>query len=544
MALDNEPNVLAADVLSEIIMDIKASRPTTSTGESTTGFVFCLQVPGFMVSPKDFSRPFSPIGGSPEGPPPPPGATTPGPPANERVQRAQEAAFKTFTMFDELLMVRDDGRTETYSGGGRKLSFQYKLILDSMEALPVPDRPADQQARIDAAHAVLYKPIDDEVFVKTPLFQRYLDNQQAWADRRAEFAKEQTRLLKDPDLADQASVLLEPFRIKLEQAREQFKTEGAAKVEAAQATLLSLGVPLGQGTIALARERFDNWEVTLLGGVGTMPYTFVFPSEWAQIESENIGWTRIERASGESRHHFEQHGTSVSTGEWAGGSSNSSGSAGISVFGFGFGGTYAESESHSTSAFSDTASDGTVMTNDAKDLSIEMEYGLCKIARPWLVTDIFQMPGWFIRGAKKGAISTGKLADQVGDTEHRLPMIPTHFLVIRNVKIRAGSWGETQNTLTSYWSKHGRSDSSFGSSISGDVSIPIWGPLSLNGGFSHSDSDYKGDFKDEAGNDCLNDFGTYFKDDALIINGAQIVGLLGEIVPFCPAEDDPSLGNG
>jgi hypothetical protein len=29
----------------------------------------------------------------------------------------------------------------------------------------------------------------------------------------------------------------------------------------------------------------------------------------------------------------------------------------------------------------------------------------------------------------------------------------------------------------------------------------------------------------------------------VIINGAQIVGLLGEIVPFCPAEDDSSLGN-
>jgi hypothetical protein len=153
------------------------------------------------------------------------------------------------------------------------------------------------------------------------------------------------------------------------------------------------------------------------------------------------------------------------------------------------------------------------------------------------------MPGWFLRGAKKGAISTGRLGDQVGDTEHHLPMIPTHFLVVRNVKIRASSWGDTQNTLTSYWSKHGRSDSSFGSSFSGDVSIPIWGPLSLNGGFSRSDSGYRGDFKDEGGNDSRNDVGAYFENDALIINGAQIVGLLGEIVPVCPAEDDPSLAD-
>lgn len=541
MAMDNEPHVLAADVLSEIITDIKASRPTTSTGQSTTGFIFCMQVPGFMVSPKDFSRPWSPVGGSPEGPPPPPGATAPGPPANVPIQRAQQAAFNTFTMFDDLLMVRDDGRTETYSGGGRKLSFQYKLILDAMEALPVPERPADQQARVDAANVVLYGSPDNN-FDNTPLYKRYLDNQDAWADRKSDFITEQARLLKDPDLADQAPMLLEPFRIKMEQARERFLTQGAAKVEAALATVMSLGVPLGQGAIELARQRFDDWQATLLGGVGTMPYTFVLPSEWAQIESEGVGWSKVERASGEAHLHFEQHGTNVVTGDWSGDASNSSGSAGISVFGFGFGGTYAESKSHSTSAFSNTASDGTVLTNDAKDLSIELEYGLCKIARPWLVTDIFQMPGWFIRGAKKGAISTGKLADQVGDTEHRLPMIPTHFLVIRNVTIRASSWGSTQNTLTSYWSKHGRSDSSFGSSISGDVSIPIWGPLSLNGGFSHADSGYKGDFKDQAGNDSRNDFGTNFENDALIINGAQVVGLLGEIVPLCPAEDDPSAG--
>ncbi|MFI9772208.1 hypothetical protein ACIHJG_35900 [Streptomyces sp. NPDC052415] len=541
--MENEPEVLAADILSEIITDIKASRPTTSTGESTTGFVFCMQVPGFMVSPKDFSRPWSPIGGAPtDGPPAMPGATTPPPPANERVQRAQKAAHNTFKMFDEMLMVRDDGRTETYSGGGRSLSFQYKVVLDSMEALPVPDRPAEQQARIDAAHAVLYTGPDETE--KTPLLKTYLANQLAWAVARGEFVKEQVRLLKDPSFADMAPMLLEPFRVKAEQAREQFLTQGAEKVEAAQATLLSLGVPLGQGTIASARERFDDWEVTLLGGVGTMPYTFVLPSEWAQIESQDIGWTKIKRESGEYRSHFEQHGSSLATGEWAGGSSSSSGSAGLSVFGFGFGGSYSEGETHSSSSFSNTANDGTVMTNDAKDLSIEMEYGLCKIARPWLVTDIFHMPGWFLRGAKKGAISTGNLSDQIGDEDRKIPMIPTHFLVIRNVKIRAGSWGNTQNTLNSYWSNHGRSDSSFGSSISGDASIPIFSCLSLTGGYSHSDSEYKGDFRDEAGSECRNDFGSYFENDELVINGAQVVGMLGEIVPLCPAEDDPAIGNG
>lgn len=540
--MNDHPKALAADIFSEIIMDIKASRPTTSTGEATTGFVYCMQVPGLMVSPKDFSRPWSPIGGVPDAPKPPAGSTDLPPTPGQELKRAVDAAFKTHTMFDELLMVRDDGRTEAYAGGGRRLSFQYKLLLDAMEALPVPDRPESEKAAIKAAHAVLYESEGDET-TKTKKYRKYLANQNAWARAKADFIKEQARILKDPDLAADAPTLLDPFRVAIEQAFDDFKTEGATEIEAALAKLQSLGVPLGQGTIQLARERFVNWEVTLPGAVGAMPYTFILPSEWAQIESDNIGWTKLGRTAGEYRQHFERHGTSLATGEWAGGSTSSSGSAGMGVFGFGFSGSYSSSDSHSTSSFSNRAADGTTFTEDAKNLSIELEYGLCKIARPWLVTDIFHMPGWFVRGAEKGAISTGKLADQVGDTDHRLPMIPTHFLVVRNVKISTSEWGTTKSTLESYWTKHGRSDSSFGSSISGDVSVPVFGPFSLSGGFSHSDQGYRGDFKDEGGNDARNDFGSHFEGNTLTINGAQIVGFLGEVVPLSAQFDDPALPN-
>jgi hypothetical protein len=271
------------------------------------------------------------------------------------------------------------------------------------------------------------------------------------------------------------------------------------------------------------------------------PYTFIDPSEWSEIETHDVGWTTISRTASESHMHFDQHGYNLSTGDWSGGSSGSSGSAGLSVFGFGFSGSYSESNAQSHSSFSDSASDGTHMTSDSADMAIELEYGLCRIVRPWLVTDLFQMKNWYLRGEKKGSISTGTIAGQAMNADFKLPMIPTHFVVIRNARISASSWGSVQDTLNSYWNRHGRSDSSSSSSIAGNVSIPVWGPLAITGGYSHSDSQYQGDFKDEDGRDVRNDCGSHFEGNTLVINGAQIVAWLGEIMPFSPPADDPAL---
>jgi hypothetical protein len=65
--------------------------------------------------------------------------------------------------------------------------------------------------------------------------------------------------------------------------------------------------------------------------------------------------------------------------------------------------------------------------------------------------------------------------------------------------------------------------------------------LAITGGYSHSDSQYQGDFKDEDGRDVRNDCGSHFEGNTLVINGAQIVAWLGEIMPFSPPADDPAL---
>lgn len=542
MPIDDHARALAIDVLNMIITDIKESRPTYSDGTSTSGFVYSQLSPGLMVNPRDFARPWTPMGGSPPsggaaGAPLPPGIAQPPQAPSSAAKRAMEAAFNTAEEFDKLLMVTTDATTLPYSGGGRHLTFQYSGILQAMESPPPPEESQENKDRIAQAEALLFG-ADGQ---PTPLYQRYLDNQKAYGIARKKYTLAELDILANPATADSAPLLLGPELDDVNQAYDRWKSQGAEQVETALATRESVGVPMEQGMIASARKLLNFWSLPISGTAAVTPYTFVLPSDWPEIDVDDSGWTTLSRDVSTYENHYSQHGYSLSTGNWAGSSSSSSGSAGLSIFGFGFSGSYGEADSQSHDAFSDTASDGTHISSDASELSVSLQYGLAEIARPWLVTDLFQMKNWYLRGEKKGAISDGTIDGQVKDTTHKLPMIPTHFLVIRNVRITTSQWGSVRDTLNSYWSSHTDTASQGSSSVGASVSIPVWGPLALTGGYSHSDSHYQGDFKDEDGNEVHDDSGSWFEGDTLVINGAQIVAYCGEIIPFAPPLDDPSL---
>ena len=548
MAIDDEPKALAADILSEIITYVKQSRPTRTDGSSTQGYVYMQLRPGQMISPRDFSRPWTPLGGAgPSSAPPPAGAPTPvtatTPPAKapkDPVGRAMWAAFNTTQMVDTLSMVTDDSTMAAYAGG-RHLSFVYPGLLQAMEAVQPPPRPAEITARLEVARKVLW----DSNGNATPAYARYKSNQMAFAKSNADFVINQNKILADPEQADSAPILLAPYQTAVSQAFDQWKAQGADEIEEALATVESLGVPLEQGMIANARKLLEAWSLNISGVATKTPFSYILPSEWATIEVDDIGWTTLEKDSKSYTSHFENHGYGLSTGAWRGDSSSSSGSAGVSVFGFGFSGSHSESESSASSEFSQTSSDGSRFSSDGSDLHIKLQYGLCEIIRPWLVTDLFRMRSWYLRGVKAGVISDGTVTNQVHkDTDIALlPMIPTHFIVIRNVEITTKKWGTVRDTLSSHWGKQQSASEQNESSTSGSVDIPVWGPLSVSAGYSQSDSHYQGDFKDEGGSDCRDDYGAHFEGDTLRINGAQIVAWLGEIVPASPPLPDPSLAS-
>jgi hypothetical protein len=541
-APDNQPKALVVNLLSEIISAIKQGTPTRTDDTSTHGFVLSQPRVGQMVSPRDFGRPWSPVGGVPAAPvaaQPPAGTTPPGPTAADDARRAAQATLNTEALVNTMLVVTDDGTTETFGGGGRHLTSAYKDILDSMEAPPAPERPKEVQDRIDAARKVLWN--DDGT--ATPVNARYSANQKKYAKAISDFTVANIRFLSDPSQVAFAQQLLAPFQQDVDQALHDWRDQGADQVEAARATIESVGVPLGQGAIANARVLFENWNMQILGVPAKQPFSYVLPSDWALTESQvdDIGWTELTINTQDYMNHFEQHGFDVHTADWRGNSESSSGSAGVGIFGFGFNGSYSEAHTDSSTETTHTASDGSQFHNDAANLSVRLEYGLCTIARPWLLTDLFHLDNWFLRGAKAGVISSGHVNDQLHDGKRLLPMIPISFLAIRNVAISAEHWNSDSQVLSTLDERFKSHSEEHSSTVSGGVEVPVLGPICLDFGASHSESGFSGGFTDEHGSSFTNDYKSHFDGTTLSIKGAQIVAWLSEVVPLSPPMDDPAL---
>jgi len=548
MPTDDEPRALAVDLLSQIINYIKQSTPVRSDGKATSGFVYSVLRVGQMISPLDFALPWSPIGGSPAqadtGPQQPPADTQAAVAAAQakaaaqaNTQRAMSAAFKLEELVDTMLVVTNDGTFETYGGGDRHLAFQYHEILQAMEASPAPTRPADVQARLDAANKVLY-----DGNTRTPLYQTYINNQNAFATAQANFTVRSIQLLANPTMMDEAPLLLRPDEALVEEARNQWRSQGADEVEAALATTQSLGVPLEQGAIMDARALFDAWNLPLINVGASQPYSFVMPTDWAAFDGDIAGWTHLTITQDDYSSHFESHGFDLDVGSWHGQSESSTGSVGVSVFGFGFNGSYSEANSNTAAESSARSSDGSQFSNEAKNLTIDLEYGLCEIIRPWLVTDVFHLSNWHLVNQKANCISKGTIDDQVGDENLLMPMIPTHFLVIRNVTISTTAWGNDGQTLSDYYQRHDNSSESHSSTVGGGVEVPVFGPICLDAGASHSETGFSGQYSDQSGASFSNDYKAHFDGNTLTVRGAQIVAWLSEIVPACPPMDDPALG--
>ena len=134
MSIDDHARALAIDVLNMIITDIKESRPTYSNGTSTSGFVYSQLSPGLMVNPRDFARPWTPMGGSPPsagaaGAPLPPGIAQPPQAPSTGAKRAMEAAFKTAEEFDKFSK-KDAAAYRRTVSQLRQLPNDLKLDLD------------------------------------------------------------------------------------------------------------------------------------------------------------------------------------------------------------------------------------------------------------------------------------------------------------------------------------------------------------------------------------------------------------------------------
>lgn len=558
MAENNEPGAAVLAILDQLIERIKSRRPISSDKKPVElGFVYSQLVLGMMVDPNDYRAPWSPAGGAtlqdqiaagevPAASAPPAAAgseATPASPApDRRFMRAMDAAFKTSMLVDRLIMVTKDDTYLEYPGGGRKISFAYDGIINGMQPQPPPPMAEDVKKRVEEARKVLWEADEDgDLTIKSKAYKRYEKNSQAYANAVADYADAAARANTDPVAAQAFPVKARALKLAVDQAWDTLKSEGADKVEAALDTLKAVGISIEQRMVGKARQIFDAWNLGLAGVVPVaVPYAYCSPTNWADPDADDEGWTTLSVAHSDYQSHIGADSHFFSSFRRDTSSSSTSVSGGGSYFGFGASGGYHTADAHERDESHSGQELSSYFQNTAKNLSIDLQYGIVEVIRPWLMADLFYMKNWYVVGNKKSMISDGTLDGQAESQNALLPMIPMQFLVVRNVKISATDWGSDGAKMQAAFGNSGGAWDQQSSGYQAGASYGF-GPFSINANVSHEQASEGVSRYGNYTSQERQDYEGHFDGTTLTIKGAQIVAWLSTIVPACPPLDDPGL---
>jgi hypothetical protein len=144
--------------------------------------------------------------------------------------------------------------------------------------------------------------------------------------------------------------------------------------------------------------------------------------------------------------------------------------------------------------------------SDTSNLSLAVQLIQLPLTRPWMRPEIFWSRGWRWSDSASGPISDGKTPPQ-----GLMPLYPTSVIVAKNLAIKL----DMSNT---------KNQSSF-SKISTSASFG-WGPFSISGNYSQSNSESSSHFTQSS--------------TGITVPDAQIIAFVCEVLPMSP-NPDPSL---
>ncbi|MDR2001936.1 MAG: hypothetical protein LBQ74_02800 [Prevotella sp.] len=414
------------------------------------------------INPKDFANPLSPV--NPKG-------------------DLNSAEF--FSRMVDAVPAIDSNYVIT----ANKVSKTYGSIVRGADTKSIPD--SNQLEIYTKAYSYLNKEVTIEDFEgnkttsyqPSPVYAAYKNNRTAYmsalsAYRTAYLGYNMENL--DDQRKWQANEPL--LKNAISQTYDTWRAQGATQVEQALAAMASSINNIVSSTIKASQEDISSAEMASSMGIQDPWYlAYANPTNWydenagsfSQLKLESNNLTR----TGDSSYSEYSAGGAASWGLWSVGADVSGG--------------HKESHAHM----------------DADAFSLSAEIAVVQINRPWLNDLIFRMKGWFLKLQAAGGISNGTLKD---NSSNMLPLIPSAFIIARNIAITAN------------WTSEDRSHVE--NSISTKARVG-WGPFAVSGSYSHgSSSDY---------------FHATFDGGTLKIPGMQIIGWVNQIVPYsAPLGDD------
>lgn len=564
----NEPGQAVLTIFNQLVELVKQSRPVRSDGKPLgNDYFYSILTLGQPVWTPDYANPWSPMAGdslqqtvAANGTINPPQASSssssttassstagassaPAAPTIDPVyERAMWAAYNTSVLCDVLLQVTGDDQYYEYPTG-RQIHFAYNDIIQAMTAEPPPPLDPSLQNQINKANAILFvpDPYGGPLPVPSPAYLRYQQNAMAYAQAKAMYADAQAAATSNSVKAQTWPMDSVPLQEGVNQAYDLLTAEGAAEIEQALDTLGAIGQPMEAAAIKDAKQLYDAWNLGITGVPAPIPYSNVYPTDWCNPEDQTEGFEKLTVTQSDYQATDVSGLSRGNQGSWSQSSSTTGGGGGVSIGFATFGGGGSSSSSQGQWQGSSQWSYSNDFSNTATDLTIELEWGLVKINRPWLVADLFSMKNWYLVNYPKDAISDGTVKGQILNHDKLLPALPLQFLVIRNVRISSSSWGEDGQVLQKYYSGYQGSTQASSSSEQGGGGVCL-GFISFGGEASHSQQQSSGQGSDASSRNNSYYFGTTFDGETLELKGAQIVAYVCDIIPESPLLSDPMLG--
>jgi hypothetical protein len=503
--------------------------------QDNPGTVFLHQSPGHGIDPKAYKNPWTPAGdvyslmdptGTIQPPHPTPG--TPGTP-DPVLAASYLAATNTARLVNRNLTLGVKFATP----GLGNVSDAWGMVQEAVSGDPPTPPSPDVQAEINKANALLY--VNGKVGMKSPGYQAYGAAVKALA--RARQAKNDAfwKAMADPALGqawavDSASYDADIKSAETDLAAANHSDPSMAYSEAAD-FLFSQGTSMVDAAAAAVKDRWTTFGV-MGDSVSTFAYTTVDPPSWCDVTDDSFGAMQIS-VSNQSYQAASQNGqTDFSKSYYDASSSSDTGGVGIIWGPFAAEGTVSVSQQNSDTSFSTAHTTTGSHWDKSSSASINGEYFLADIDRPFIFEEIFRVTsGWYIKDKPKNFLSDGTATQ--ANNNNWMPSLAVQMLCARNLTITCDDWGDFGSFANQWSAADSSHQHSSATSYGGSAGI-----FCIGGSYSHSDTDASGNyFASDDGSQAWS-FQSSGSGGTLVIHGTQILGWTVRVVPAGPPEEN------
>ena len=398
--------------------------------------------------------------------------------------KRQDSLVNLCELVDKKLMLDGSGQSVPSS---TKISETWRIIVEGANALPSAMKEATEITKaVDEANKLLFV-IDAEgnIVDDSPAYKKYQECSDTYDNALTTLSNEYNKAYDDKRKFQQWPITGKPFKNAVYTALDKWNSVGErSKIESAISFLSAQGIDVAAKLISLSKKRLEDNKIVLANN--EYFYTRVRPSDWC--DPENVeGWTEYTYSKS-----IQNDVETTSSRKW-------SGSAGFWLW------------KASASSSKETSS----LISSTESLKITFNYALISIDRLFMTTLLPNLSGWFLKGGKKGCISTGKPVQEIpSDETGWLPAIPTTMIAVKNVTITSDEIKKNIEEIKTAFSGSGGGG---------------WGIFSGRGSYSKADGSKK--------------TGIEVTNEGIVIHGTQVIGWISEILPECPKVTDPALGS-